>query len=1112
MPDASEFRRAAARAVPPARRGRPSAAGDPATDPATESESEAGRGARADRVLDRWRAQPPFDRPGWFERRLAADGLDPAALRALLAEPPEALAERLGAPEPWAERLAAAFEAPAPAGPPVIDEQHAFAALAAPLLADAAERLRAGLGTADPALSSLGSPEELTALVTPALTGTAHALAVRTVITELHVARLSGGLTGDTAEERYRGFLAGLTAPERALRLLAEYPVLARRLAVAAEQWTDTHLTLFRRLAADLPALSRTFADGRPLGRLTELATGLGDRHRGGATVCALRWEQAGVRVVYKPRPLGAELHFQQLVERLNPRLRLPLPVLPHLLGEGYGWVAHVTAEPARDRAELRDFHHRAGALAALLYLLDAVDCHAQNLIAVRDRPVLIDLEALLHPDLHEPAKDLSESERLARHDAAHSVLRSGLLPERMWDEDGNGGADLSALGWDPAALPPRAVPVLVGEGTDELRIEYRRLPVEAAGSRPVPPGEPLRPADYAAELEAGFTEAYLLLAEDKEQLRSLVRSFAADETRLLRRDTLEYRSLLATGSHPDLLRDALDQERHLDRLWALAAWEEHALPFLAHERADLWRGDVPVFTVRPDGVDARASDGSVVPGVAVRPALESALAKVDRLGPEDLARQVQLLRLSVTTADGAREPGPAAPAPTPARPEAVVRAHPAAAPDDLPAGQPAEDLGRLRARALEKAVAAGEQLLGEAYRGRADLAWAGPNWAPPGRWAPAELGPDLYSGTAGAVLFLDQLARVGGDREHRRAATAAEATLRRQIRRRADRLGGGLAGTGGLLYTLAQLAAHRSGSGPDPELDELAALLVARAAATAGEDVHHDLIAGSAGTIGGLAAWAAVRPGPAVTDALARCAERLAGQARPHPEGGVGWLPASLAGAASRPLAGFAHGGSGIAWALARAGALLGDGRLPELALSALEYERSLFDPAAANWRDVREDDGPDAPSYPALWCHGAAGIALARVELGPVEPLGAGGAVRALLPDADGELLRKERDTALDTVLRYGFGLNFSLCHGDFGNLEPLLLAGGRWRAAGLRQAAATLDALDARGWVCGLPRGVHSPSLLVGLAGIGHGLLRLAAPEAVPAVLALRPPVLH
>ncbi|MFF2040342.1 type 2 lanthipeptide synthetase LanM [Kitasatospora sp. NPDC058170] len=1091
MPDASEFRRASARAVPLGRRGRAAQGGTP--DPASVE--------RAERVLHRWRGQAPFDQDDWFERRLAADGLATDTLRALLAEPPEALAERLGAPEPWAERLAAAYESPAAPDGLRIGEENAFAAVAAPLLAAARDRLRAGLTElrrTDPGAAALGTPEELTALLVPALTAAAHALTVRTVITELHIARLTGQLTGDTPEQRYQSFLDRITEPEQALHLLTEYPVLARRLALAAEQWTDTNLTLLRRLAADLPALSRVFAAGRPLGRITELATGLGDSHRGGATVCALRFEH-GTRIVYKPRPFGVELHYRRLLQWLNARLRLPLLDPDHLAGDGYGWAAHITAEPARNQRELRDFHHRAGSLAALLYVLDAVDCHAQNLLAVRDQPVLIDLEALLHPDLREPAKDLSESERLARHQARHSVLRSGLLPERMWDEQGNGGTDLSALGWDPDSLPPRAAPVLAGLGTDELRIEYRRVPVEATGSRPVPPGQPLRTADYAAELEAGFTEAYRLLGGEKDQVRALLMDFAGDETRLLRRDTLEYRSLLATACHPDLLRDALDQDRHLDRLWALARWEEHARAFLDHERADLWLGDVPVFTIRPDGVDARAASGAVIPGVTDRPALDLALEKLAALGPADLARQVQLLRLSVATADGAREPRrTAAPALSAASVASVARpaaesaagpvAEPAVDPDAEPAG------AALRSRALAKAVEAGEQLLREAYRGRADLAWAGPNWAPPGRWAPAELGPDLYSGTAGVALFLDRLARVTGEREHHTAARAAELTLRHQIRRKADRLGGGLTGTGGLLYALAQLAAHR----PDPELDALAERLVRRAAATAGEDTAHDLIAGGAGTIGGLAAWGALRPGAAVTDALARCAERLVQQARPHPEGGAGWLPAALAGTADRPLAGFAHGASGIAWALARAGRLLGDERLPELALAALAYEDTLFDPGEANWRDVREDGGPSGPSFPVLWCHGAAGVALARVELS------------GLLDGRRAELLRKGRETALETVAGHGFGLNFSLCHGDLGNLEPLLLAGGPWRGAGLRQAAATLDALDGRGWVCGLPRGVHSPSLMVGLAGIGYGLLRLAAPELVPSVLALHPPV--
>ncbi len=88
--------------------------------------------------------------------------------------------------------------------------------------------------------------------------------------------------------------------------------------------------------------------------------------------------------------------------------------------------------------------------------------------------------------------------------------------------------------------------------------------------------------------------------------------------------------------------------------------------------------------------------------------------------------------------------------------------------------------------------------------------------------------------------------------------------------------------------------------------------------------------------------------------------------------------------------------------------------------------------------------------------------------------------------------------------TAVEAGFGRNFSLCHGDLGNLD-LLLSLPSYDCA--PAAAGILDGLDAYGWLCGLPRGVRLPSLMTGLAGIGYGLLRLAAPTTVPSVLTMR-----
>jgi lantibiotic modifying enzyme len=101
-----------------------------------------------------------------------------------------------------------------------------------------------------------------------------------------------------------------------------------------------------------------------------------------------------------------------------------------------------------------------------------------------------------------------------------------------------------------------------------------------------------------------------------------------------------------------------------------------------------------------------------------------------------------------------------------------------------------------------------------------------------------------------------------------------------------------------------------------------------------------------------------------------------------------------------------------------------------------------------------------------------------------------------------------------ALATTLARGFGKNHCLCHGDLGNVELLLEAGRRlgapeWTEKAYRIAGGVLADIASSGWRLGMPRGAEPPGLMVGLAGIGYGLLRLADPDAVPSVLLLAGP---
>ncbi|WP_163509956.1 type 2 lanthipeptide synthetase LanM family protein [Fodinicola acaciae] len=969
--------------------------------------------SRADRRLARWRGQEPFARDDWFDRRLAQANLDQAALRAQLA------GARPAAGEAWIDRLISSFgHSPAP-----IPAEHAFATPVARLVAMACEQVPRA------------------ELFVSALTGELHAMAARTMVLELNVARVTGQLTADTSQGRFAEFVDSLADPPVAVRLLTEYPVLARQLTLATDAWIRNSRLLLERLSADLPRLRAAFGD---LGKLSTVDIGLGDRHRGGQTVARLGFD-SGKRLMYKPRPVDVDVHFQRLLEWLNGHLDLRLRTLAVVPRDGYGWVEHVTAYPCTDDAEIHRFYWRSGALLAALHLLEATDMHGQNMIAAGDQPVIVDLETLLQPEFLDPPKRLSEAERLAYADNAHSVLRIGILPYRVWVEEGHDGADLSALGWTPGVRAPRDSAELVDAQTDRMRIDYLATKLEDTLARPVADGEPIDLLDQISALDNGFTTTYGVFAAHREEVRALLRVFADDEVRVLRRDTLEYASLLRTGFHPDLLRDALDRDRHFDRLWSAAAADTAMLPFVPYERQDLWDNDIPVFTMRPDGVHVRASGGDAFDMVCEGPPMTAVLGKLDRLGDADLDRQRRYLRSAVA----AGRPGGAEEANSP---------HYLYQP-----GDPA----KLVERALEHARGAADELMHWAYRGAADLAWTGPNLTPSGGWVVAPLGPDFYSGTSGIALFLDSFARVTGDGAD--AASAALVTLDLQIRRRLDRMISGFSSAGGVLYALARLA------GRWPVADELAGLVLERIAELIDDDETYDLMGGCAGNIGGLAAWHAVRPDDRVVALVRACADHLAATAVAQ-QTGVGWIPAPLRERVSRPLAGFGHGAAGIAWSLDKAAGLLGDPRCRELAADALAYERTLFLPESGNWLDVR-DEGDRRPLV--AWCHGAAGIGLSKVDMAMDGP---------------------ELEAAAASV-RGSFGRNFSLCHGDLGNLDLLLsMPGADWRPA----AAGVLDGLDREGFLTGMPRGVATPSLMTGLAGIGYGLLRIAAPDVVPSVL--------
>ncbi|MET8140727.1 lanthionine synthetase LanC family protein [Sphaerisporangium sp. NPDC005288] len=416
------------------------------------------------------------------------------------------------------------------------------------------------------------------------------------------------------------------------------------------------------------------------------------------------------------------------------------------------------------------------------------------------------------------------------------------------------------------------------------------------------------------------------------------------------------------------------------------------------------------------------------------------------------------------------------------------------------------------------------DRLCATAHRDGGTVNWLGLEPVEDGHWMVMPLGGGLAGGYLGVALFLAQASRATGISRYMDVARMAV----RPIPRLLEQIGanpellravgcGGFGGLGGIAFGLSQLGLLLG----DSEVTSWVAPAVEAAGAAVTDEAPLDVHDGLAGC---LAAMLAVRQTTGSAPAgrvAAACAERLT----------------SAAPSADLPP-GFAFGAAGVGWALARYGRGDAGGKVGARLL------------ADARARAPEEN----------TWCHGAAGVRLAladtadRADMADTAGVGRtadGG--DASLPGGFGSASKgadvpsgRPVGTGVSSGGSMGAGVwtgapmgpagspgghtgagvpaggpsrsagrtlgGHGLCHGETGRLEALSAPARRGDASARRElrrdAGRLLASLDTHGARCGTPRHAPTPGLLDGLAGIGHGLLRLALPETTTSVLLLRP----
>ena len=376
-----------------------------------------------------------------------------------------------------------------------------------------------------------------------------------------------------------------------------------------------------------------------------------------------------------------------------------------------------------------------------------------------------------------------------------------------------------------------------------------------------------------------------------------------------------------------------------------------------------------------------------------------------------------------------------------------------------------------------------------------------------------ATLAPDLYTGTAGIALFLANLFHHTGDLTFRRTALGA---LRQAFYEEQKLSAEAAPGREPVLYpgffsgaAGVALAARRVAE--ICTADELATgpqSLLLKTLEPSLDGWESDLLTGVAGALLGLSGLrhSTDNEGIKIRAAGERCVQFLADQARWEGEA-ASWASPAF----PRPyhLTGYLHGAAGIAHALLEWYVFDRSPETLRLAEAAFAYEDNWFD-CERGWADLRSLRKGEAPrAWLALWCHGAAGIALARARAFEIT----GHSHHRLMAQFAIEAVSREVHASLEE----GRG-NFSLAEGLTGSIESILLASNRIDPRRNRELEELAMAVAEEGvarylnrelpWAGGVASG-EAPGLFLGLAGTGHFYLRCSAPEVPSPLFFAAPP---
>lgn len=347
--------------------------------------------------------------------------------------------------------------------------------------------------------------------------------------------------------------------------------------------------------------------------------------------------------ILYKPRSLETEHIFYDLTDILCKEEKFCFRRLKDVTKDKHSWQEWVSYQEAETIEDVKCYYYRVGILLFALDLINSHDVHRENIIACKDMPILIDMETLVDAGAKKPIAG-DPSLKYINMECTNSVIGTLLLPTNCihmafdFDVSGLAGkAEYESDRWYDF--------VLINQGTDSIGLEKTfKLQFSDEGINLLRhQGEVVNPQDYVDEILDGYQNAYECFCEKTDKIRKMF----CDSTLQIRqvlRPTAVYAKFLQASMYFEYLKSK-EKYNYLFEKLRSKIWDGKN----EFEIQDLINRDVPYFFSQI-GENALCSHRGRIENYFENSSLSIVLDNLEQINNKYIEKQKYYIRLALST------------------------------------------------------------------------------------------------------------------------------------------------------------------------------------------------------------------------------------------------------------------------------------------------------------------------------------------------------------------------------------------------------------------------------------------------------------------------------